>query len=76
MSSQTSALYAQAVQDIRKTLEGLEGLEPARMRVDATLLYEEFESWNAAPPGPGERRTAINKLFALYKEALDYAVKK
>ena len=74
MSSQTSALYAQGVQDIMKTLGELEGPEPTRMRKDAELLHEEFEAWHTAPPGPGERRAAVNRLFALYKEALDYVV--
>jgi hypothetical protein len=76
MSSQTSALYARAVVDIRTTLRGLEGPEVVRMLADAELLHEEFEAWQTAAPGPNERRAAVNKLFALYKEALDYAVKK
>lgn len=75
MSSQTSAIYAQGVRDIRATLQHLEGPEVDRMRTDAELLHEEFEAWQTVPPGPGERRAAINKLFALYREALDYAVK-
>ncbi len=74
MSSQTSALYAQGVRDIITTLGVLEGPEPTRMRQDAEVLREEFESWQTAPPGSGERRAAVNKLFALYKEALDYVL--
>jgi hypothetical protein len=76
LSSQTSALYAQAVDDIRKTLAGLKGPQAARMLTDAERLHEEFEAWQTAPPGPSERRAAINRLFALYREVLEHAVKK
>jgi hypothetical protein len=70
--SKTSDLYAQGVRDIRKTLEKYEGPDVDRMRADAELLHEEFEAWHTAPPGAVERRIAINKLFALYKQAIDY----
>lgn len=76
MSSQTSALYKQGVTDIRMTLQGLEGPEPDRLRAEAEVLHVEFESWQTVPPESGARRTAINKLFALYREVLAYAVKK
>jgi hypothetical protein len=76
LSSQTSALYVQAVDDIRKTLAGFKGPQAEQMLVDAERLHEEFEAWQTAPPGPGERRAAVNRLFALYKEVLEYAVKK
>lgn len=72
MSSQTSDLYVQGVRDIRKTLEEYEGADVERLLVDAKLLHEEFNAWQTAPPGVGERRVAINKLFALYKQAIDY----
>lgn len=72
MSSQTSDLYAQGIHDIRKILEKFEGPDVDRLRADAELLHEEFEAWHTAPPGPVERRMAINRLFALYKQTIDY----
>lgn len=73
--SQTPPLFANSCQDILKRLEGVEDGEAARMRREAQALLDEFTAWLDEVPSPTARVTAINKLFALYREAFSFRIK-
>lgn len=74
--SQTPPLFAQSCREILKHLEGIEEAEAARMRRDAHALLDEFTAWLDEVPTPTARVTAINKLFALYREAFSFRINK
>lgn len=74
--SSTPPIFAQSCRDILERLEGRQGDEPRRMRLAAQRLLETFNSWLEEVPSPTVRTAAVNELFALYREVLDFCLKK
>lgn len=74
--SQTPPLFAQSAQEIIERLKDDHGPVPDRIKAEAEDLLKKFMSWMETPPEPTDRLRAINRLFALYREVLDYRLKK
>ena len=70
--SQTPPLFAQSAREIIDRLKDDHGPTPDRIKSEAEDLLKKFMGWIEAPPEPAERLQAINRLFALYREVLDY----
>jgi len=71
-ASVSTPLFQQSAEDLVQRLSAQSSDRARRMLTSAQELAKLFKSWEMVTPEPAARLKAINTLFDLHREAMDF----
>jgi len=75
-ASVTPPLFENSAKEVLKRLEGDSSQEAEDMRVEARELISIFRGWMIDRPADPIKHDVVNRLFSLYRRAMNHLLKK